>query len=253
MWVEALLPVKAASVVSPGLRNIGGENRMPTITQENWPIAVDTPLGPHVLSLVGFTADEYVSQLFHFHLDLVAENTASVPFENLLGQSITVELGMGGQQPRGEKRFFNGICSRMVQGERDKDFTSFRMELVPRMWLLTRRAQSRIFQHLSVPDILKKVLTGLDAKFNLQGAFEPRDYCVQYRETDFNFACRLMEEEGIYYFFKHTERSHKLVLANTPGSHPELPGGSSLVFDALGTGRGDQRIRTWVRRQEIRA
>src|SRR5882672_1001702 len=197
---------------------------MPTITQENWPIAVDTPLGPHVLSLVGFTADEYVSQLFHFQLDLVAENTASVPFENLLGQSITVELGMGGQQPRSEKRFFNGICSRIVQGERDQDFTSFRMELVPKMWLLTRRAQSRIFQHLSVPDILKKVLAGLDLAFQLQGTFHPRDFCVQYRETDFNFASRLMEEEGIFYFFRHSAQGgHTLVVADTSQSHPEMP------------------------------
>src|SRR5437588_127803 len=83
-------------------------------------------------------------------------------------------------------------------------------------WLLTKRAQSRIFQHQSVPDILKKVLTGVDVAYEIQGTFEPRDYCVQYRETDFHFASRLMEEEGIYYFFKHTANGHKMVLANSP-------------------------------------
>ena len=79
-----------------------------------------------------------------------------------------------------------------------------------------QRAQSRIFQNLTVPDILKKVLTGLDVTYEIQGTFHPRDFCVQYRETDFNFASRLMEEEGIFYFFKHTDGGHTMVLANTP-------------------------------------
>jgi Uncharacterized protein conserved in bacteria len=119
---------------------------MPTITQENWPFAVSTPLGPDVLSLVGFTAEESLSRLFTYQLDLIADNQSEVPFEKLLGQSITLELGWSaGQGPREKKRFFNGICSRIAQGERDKEFTSFRMEVVPRLWYLTRRAQSRFF------------------------------------------------------------------------------------------------------------
>ena len=77
---------------------------------------------------------------------------------------------------------------------------------------------------MTVPDILKKVLAGLDVSCELQGTFQPRDYCVQYRETDFAFASRLMEEEGIFYFFKHTADGHKMVVANTPQSHPDVPG-----------------------------
>jgi type VI secretion system secreted protein VgrG len=128
------------------------------------------------------------------------------------------------------------------------------MEIVPQFWLLTRRAQSRIFQHLTVPDILKKVLAGLDVTYEIQGSFEPRDYCVQYRETDFNFACRLIEEEGIYYFFKHANGSHKLVLANTPQSHPAVPGNSTIVYEELGGGnREDLRIFAWEKVQELRA
>jgi type VI secretion system secreted protein VgrG len=95
---------------------------------------------------------------------------------------------------------------------------------------LTRRAQSRIFQHLNVPDILKKVFAGLDVTYEIQGTFHPRDYCVQYRETDFNFASRLMEEEGIYYFFEHTSQGHKLIVANTPQSHRECPEKSEVPF-----------------------
>src|SRR5262249_28317961 len=85
--------------------------------------------------------------------------------------------------------------------------------------------QSRIFQHLSVPDILKEVLRGLDVSFDLQGTFHPRDFCVQYRETDLNFASRLMEDEGIFYFFEHNAGGHRMVLANSARAHPEVPGG----------------------------
>src|SRR5262249_1478153 len=78
--------------------------------------------------------------------------------------------------------------------------------------------------------------------------------CVQYRETDFAFASRLMEEEGIFYFFKHTAEGHQLVLANTPKSHPEMPGQSTVIFDAIqGGNRPDFRISEWQKVQEARA
>src|SRR5205807_2866765 len=139
----------------------------------------------------------------------LAKNSQEVAFDKLLGQQITVQLGLPGKQ----KRYINGICNRVSQGARDEEFTEYRVDIVPQFWLLTRRAQSRIFQHLSVPDILKKVLEGLEVTWELQGAFQARDYCVQYRETDFNFASRLMEEEGIYYFFTHGDSGHKMVVA----------------------------------------
>lgn len=227
---------------------------MPTITQQNWPIAVTTPLGPDVLSLVGFTADEPISHLFNLQLDLIADNQADVAFEKLLGQSITVELGWGGSEdPRAEKRFFNGVCSRIIQGERDQDFTGFRMEVVPRMWLLTRRAQSRIFQHVNIPEILKKVLTGLDASFKLQGKYDPRDYCAQYRETDFNFACRLMEEEGIYFYFEHAEGKHTLVVADSPAGHADLPDPSTVEYHKPSPTESGFAVEKWEKVQELRS
>ncbi len=173
---------------------------MATYTQEMRPIAVTTPLGKDALLLVGFTIKEGISQLFDVQLDLMAENHTEISFDQLLGQNVVIRFTL----PEGKERFFSGICSRFSQGHRDETFTHYRMEVVPQFWLLTRRSQSRIFQHMSVPDILKKVLTGLDVAFELQGSFQPRDYCVQYRESDFAFVSRLMEEEGIYYFFKHT-------------------------------------------------
>src|SRR5262249_12314550 len=148
--------------------------------------------------------------------------------------------------PKGKKRYLSGICHWIMQGARDDKFTAYRMQIVPQFWLLTKRVQSRIFQHLTVPDILQKVLKGLDVTPEIHGKFEPRDYCVQYRESDFNFASRLMEEEGIYYFFKHTADGHKMVLANTPGSHPDMPETNKFIFERnLGGTRTEERIDEW--------
>jgi type VI secretion system secreted protein VgrG len=218
-------------------------------TQANRALKVTTPLAPDTLLLIGFRGQEDLSQLFQYQLDLLAENGKDVAFDKLLGQPVSIALAL----PGGESRSFCGICSRFSQGARDTFFTSYQLEMVPALWLLTRRAQSRIFQHLSVPDILKKVLDGLPVSWEIQGTFQPRDYCVQYRETDFNFASRLMEEEGIYYFFKH-EGGHKMVVANTPGSHPDMPQEGKLIFDAAtGGNRPEERIYSWEKVQELRS
>jgi type VI secretion system secreted protein VgrG len=221
-------------------------------TQANRPMAVSTPLGKDVLLLVGFTGQEAISHLFSYHLDLLAENRTAIAFDKLLGKSVTVELEMPGKK----KRYFNGICYRVSQGEQDQEFTAYRMELVPELWLLSKQAQSRTFQHLSVPDILKKVLGKLKNKpvFKLEGTFEPRDYCVQYRETDFNFVSRLMEEEGIYYYFQHDNGSHTMVVGNSPGGHVVVPDPATVTYknidpirEAVGV------VYDWEKVQELRS
>jgi type VI secretion system secreted protein VgrG len=222
---------------------------MANYTQETRPMAVTTPLGKDVLLLVGFAGQEAISHLFDFQLDLIAENQTDISFDQLLGQKVAVRLTL----PEGKEGHFSGICSRFSQGQRDETFTHYRMEVVPQFWLLTRRVQSRIFQHMSVPDILKKVLTGLDFAFELHGTFQPRDYCVQYRESDFAFASRLMEEEGIYYFFKHSADGHKMVLGNSPQSHADVPGATQVIYEeAIGGTRPEDRIYEWEVSQEIR-
>src|SRR5205823_7880504 len=116
-------------------------------------------------------------------------------FDKMLGQAVTVRLEL----PAGGTRFVNGIVSRFSQGAEvrgpagDATFTRCRAEVVPKLWLLGRQARSRIFQQKSVHDILKEVLAAAGATFHLQDKYEPRDYCVQYRETDLAFATRLME------------------------------------------------------------
>ena len=159
---------------------------------------------------------EALSELFHFQLETVVEVGTQVSFDQLLGKTVTVEI-----DPKpGHTRYINGIVRKVSQGNRDPEFCQFRLELVPQFWLLTRTVRSRIFQQMSSLDIIKKVLTGLDVSYEVQGDFKSREYCVQYQESDFRFASRLMEEEGIYYFFKHSAGSHTMVLGKYAGLAP---------------------------------
>src|SRR5437899_12155592 len=206
-------------------------------TQQNRAMEVTTPVGTDKLLLIGFTGQESLSRLFNFHLDLIAENETDIAFDKLLGQKITVRLDLLNR----EKRYFSGICNRVSQGERDEVFTHYRMEVVPELWKLTKKAQSRIFQQMTVPDILKKVLAGLAVTYEIQGTFHPRDFCVQYRETDFNFVSRLMEEEGIYYYFEHSDGKHTLKLVDSDSGHQKLAGKSSIAYHLPGrTLHGDE-------------
>ncbi len=213
-------------------------------------MTVTTPLGPDDLLLTGFRGQEAISQAFRFQLDLLADNRTRVEFDRLLGQDIRINLAL----VQGGMRYFHGVCIRFVQGERDEHFTAYRMEIVPRFHLLSRVSRSRIFQHEAIPDILKKILKGLDVVYEIQGAWEPRNYCVQYRESDFDFASRLMEEEGIFYFFRHSADGHQLVLANTPQSHANLPVDDNLIFEKVEGGpRAEYRILSWEKTQELRS
>lgn len=218
-----------------------------SFTQEKRVIKITTPLGPDVLLLAGLSGQEAISSLFQFHLDLLAENRRQINFEDLLGKKVSIEVML----PDEKSRYFSGFVSRFSQGARDQRFTRYRAEMVPQFWFLTRNAQSRIFQHVNVPDILKQVLQGVDVAFELKDVYQPRDYCVQYRESDFNFASRLMEEEGIYYFFKHTADSHKMVLADKPQSHVDL---GKVPYEELGGGtRDEERIHRWEKVQDLRS
>ena len=232
------------------------EKAMATYSQANRVLAVTTPLGTDVLLLQQFTGTEAISQLFRFELEVLAESTATIAFDAILGQSVTVSLMM----PAGSTRYFNGIVSRFTQGQLISSaqgvgtFTRYRAEVVPQLWTLTRIHQSRIFQQATVPDILKQVLTGLNVSYQLQGSYLSRDYCVQYRESDFDFASRLMEEEGIFYFFTHSNGSHQMVVADTPQSNPDVAAPTTVNYETLEGGtRSDDRVHRWEKSQLLRS
>ena len=207
-----------------------------------------TPLGDDKLLLRSFEGDEALSRLFSFELEMEAENTTTVDFDKLIGQKVS--FGVQGADPSLTPRHFHGIVVEMVQEARGTHLTSYSMTVAPEIWKLSCKYRSRIFQHTKIPDLLKQLFTGFDAAYEIQGTFEEREYIVQYQESDLDFASRLMEEEGIYYFFKFTKGAHKLVLANMPQSHLDLPGGAQIIFEAVEGGeRDDERITSWTKEQ----
>jgi type VI secretion system secreted protein VgrG len=125
--------------------------------------------------------------------------------------------------------------SRFGQSSERTRLTQYTAELVPKVWLLGHRRNSRIFQELAVPDIIKKVLTDAKIppdqfKFNLKGKYAEREYCVQYRESDLAFISRLMEEEGIYYWFEHSKDKHVLQMGDATTAHGPIQGDAKVVF-----------------------
>jgi type VI secretion system secreted protein VgrG len=219
-------------------------------------LSVTTPLGTDVLLLQQVSGQESISKLFRFELELLAEAAETVAFDQILGQSVTVSI----LAEAGALRYINGIVSRFSQGNRiasslgGVSFTRYRAEVVPAAWALTKKLQSRIFQQLAVPDILKQVLTGQSVAYQLQGTYKPRDYCVQYRESDFAFASRLMEEEGIYYYFTHAQGSHQMIVADTPQGNADVAIATTVNFEQLEGGtRSDNRVHSWEKTQELRS
>lgn len=201
-------------------------------SQDGRSLQLATPLGKDFLLINRFRCHEAISQLFRIELDLLHEEEFSgftptkIDSKALIGNTMV----LGALQAGDNVRYFHGLCRSFTQMSRNLRFSEYRAELVPNVWLLTQITQSRIFQNKSVPDILTEVLRGFEFSSEIQGAFEPRNYCVQYRETDWDFASRLMEEEGIYYYFEHTAENHKLILANTASSHRTCPGQSSVSY-----------------------
>ncbi len=204
------------------------------LKQKGRQLVINTPLGEDFLLMQEFTASETISELFTLQLKLVHEETANnliptvVDPKKMLGQPIAIKINM----PDKTSRFFNGVVSHWRQGNRDTRFSYYNAIVVPKVWILTQKSQSRIFQRLTVPQILRKVFAGFNVKYEFVGTFNSREYCVQYQETDFAFASRLMEEEGIYYYFEHTASDHKMILANTPLSHRPCPTQNKFPFEA---------------------
>jgi type VI secretion system secreted protein VgrG len=194
---------------------------------------LDSSTGDPTFIAKSFECREAISQLFHAVVEVAVDRSVKFSFDQLLGSSMVVDLA---DSQHRNTRFFHGICRQIRQRGGDATFDHYAFDIVPQVWLLTKRTQSRIFQQMTVPDILRKVVGGLDPAPSLElTGFEPRDYCVQYRESDWDFASRLMEEEGIYYFFRHGAQGHQLILANRPESHRDVP------FNQMITLRGSSR------------
>src|SRR5580704_13268801 len=127
-----------------------GAANMPEYLQADRPLILTTPLGADVLIVTDFRGHESISELFEFEIEMRAERKTKIPFDQILGQTVTLEMRLRND----DKRYFNALVKQFSQRGRDEFFVSYRASLTPKLWLLTKKVRSRIFQHVTVPDIL---------------------------------------------------------------------------------------------------
>ncbi|HEV8263938.1 MAG TPA: type VI secretion system tip protein TssI/VgrG [Gemmatimonadales bacterium] len=207
---------------------------MANYSQAGRPLRVDTKLGTDKLLLGAFAGEEAVSEPFHFVLELFSEDPA-VDGAQLLRTpvSVTIELPAGGQ------RLIHGLISRFTQLNRLGELTVYRAEVVPWLWFLSLSKDCRIFQNLSVLEIIEKVFKDQgfsDFQIKCNKSYAKREFCVQYRETHLDFVSRLMEEEGIFYFFQHSSSKHMLTLADANSAVQPCQGQASARMAAAAGG-----------------
>ncbi|WP_348692082.1 type VI secretion system tip protein TssI/VgrG, partial [Stutzerimonas balearica] len=175
----------------------------------------------HDLQVLEFRGREALSTPFAFEVELVSERP-DLELESLLHQPAFLAFAPDGAG-------IHGLVHRIAQGESGRRLTRYRLTLVPQLAYLAHRSNQRIFQQLTVPQIVARVLeehgilAGVGHRFDLGPVVYPaREYCVQYDESDLHFIQRLCEEEGIHYHFQHSPDGHVLVFGDDQTVFPKL-------------------------------
>jgi type VI secretion system secreted protein VgrG len=200
---------------------------------------LETKLGPGVLLLARLSGAEELGRLFEYTVDAVSERSGIAP-DSILGTNVTLGFDTDVQ---GTPRYLNGFvtCFSELGEVRSHAFKSgvaygYRLVVHPWLWFATRRTDCRIFNDMSVPAIVKQVLGMYGGVIDdrLSGVHDPLKYCVQYRESDFDFVSRLMEQEGIYYYFAHENGKHSLTLADSTSAHTSHASFGTIAFRPTG-------------------
>ncbi|MFL5346516.1 MAG: type VI secretion system Vgr family protein, partial [Hyalangium sp.] len=191
--------------------------------------AFSLQVGPHAASslvVTRFSGTESLSRLYDFHVEFFEKDGQLLELAELPGTQALLTV----QIDEAPVRHVHGLVRQTELLGRIGGRWRYRVQVVPKLERLCQMRKSRIFQEQAVPDIVKKVLgeAGVEHRFTLSGSYAPREYCVQYRESDFDFISRLLESEGIFYFFEHAEGSHTLVLGDGENAHKDLPGEAKL-------------------------
>jgi len=215
-------------------------------------MSISTPLGKDVLLFHRMSAREELGRLSELEIDVLSTRK-DINFAEILGKNVTVNLELANKQ----NRYFNGYVTRFSQTGMRGRYHLYHASVRPWLWFLTRTADCRIFQKMTVPDILKKVFADHSIEVHelqLSRTYRKWEYCVQYRETDFNFVSRLMEQEGIYYYFRHEAGRHTMVVTDSYGGHDPFPGHAEIPFIPHGRVRTEQEgISDWTFSHEVRS
>jgi len=209
-------------------------------TQAHRDISVTSALADDTLLFHSMSGTEQLGRLSEYRVQMSSAKK-DIKIGDVLGKPMGVHVSLAD----GGVRHFNGVVTRFRSNGWDGDAAAYEAIVHPWLWLLTRASNCRIFQDLSVPDIVAQVcgapayggLVDL-SKGALSGSYPALPYCVQYRETDFNFVCRLLEGAGIYFFFSHDADKHTMVLADSYGAHVPIAG------EALKFSSADRRLST---------
>ena len=213
-------------------------------TQENRFMRVETAAGPDAFLLRRLQATEAFSQLFTIDLDLLSYD-GNVRAEDIIGSHMATFIGLHTNQPRKLNGF---VKSFVYTGLEKRGLYGYKAELVPWLWFLDKRTNCRIFQNQTVQQIIEFVFSDLgfqDFNFSLIGTYPPVDYCVQYQESDFNFVSRLMEQEGLFYFFEHQDDKHILHIADNMAAISFL---DERVIEHSSGNRSKTFINSWQHR-----
>jgi type VI secretion system secreted protein VgrG len=202
------------------------------------------------LQFRSLSAREEISRLFECQV-LAISDRSTISADDLLGTTAGVSVEVDNQ---GAKRWFHGVVAAFGIDGIDGRHFRYRLVLRPWLWLATRSSNVRIFQEKTTPDIVKEVLKAYPGTVSdkLKSSYQPRPYCVQYRESDFNFVSRLLEEEGIFFYFLHSQGKHELVLADDSGVHQVQPGFADIPYDEDEAHRvGQPALSAWRMHHEI--
>ena len=216
----------------------------------------------HTLSIEGisdpfvvlqFEGHEGMSQLFEYDVIFASED-AGIDFASVVRKKATLTVhALDSTEPQ----VVHGVVSRFEQCEPHTRWTRYRVTIVPRAWLLLHRSNNRIFQDLTAPQIVQKVLegagltSGTDFKLSLQGTYLSREYCVQYRESDWDFVSRLLEEEGIFYYFDPSGDGDLVVFADRPSAIAPIPGDATMQFRPEQGAKGAAALNEHVSRFQV--
>ncbi len=185
---------------------------MASYTQDDQPLAIETPLGNDVLLLESFEGEEQLSGLFSFRLVCLSVDE-QIDDSQLVGKQVSFRVNRGD----GSARWFTGYVARFSWLGRDDVLTRWSLEVVPGLWFSSLTSDCKIFQNAAVPDVVSEVIgdcSQVTLSKKISGSHSPWDYCVQFRETDFAFVSRLLEFEGMFYFFEHAQGGLTTVLAD---------------------------------------